>query len=228
MIPARPSGAGQRAALLALALVAALATLTVLAGRAEAAGYRYWSFWRGADGGWSYQQQGPATYVPADGSVDGWRFALSPDGGQDAARPTGGAADFAVLCADTPAKPGLKRVGVVLDFGTRTDAPSGSVPPAARTGCAQVRQQASSAEVLAALAPPLRYDTNGMLCAIAGYPAAGCGEAVSGSSGTSGSTTSGATKAPSSGPNLGLAAGGALVVLLGAGAVWQVRRRRRT
>lgn len=227
MTPARRSGAGHRAALLVLlTLVAALGTLTALAGPAEAAGYRYWSFWHGGDGSWTYQQQGPATYVPADGSVDGWRFALSPDGGQDAARPTGGsAAAFAALCAGTPAQPGLKRVGVVLDFGTRTDAPSGSVPPAARTGCAQVRPQASSAEVLAALAPPLRYDTNGMLCAIAGYPGAGCGEAVSGA----GTTSSGATGAArSSGPNLGLAAGGALIVLLGAGAVWQVRRRRRS
>lgn len=94
------------------------------------------------------------------------------------------------------------------------------MPPKARTGCAQVRTEASSAEVLAALAPPLRYDSNGMLCAIAGYPAAGCGEVAGGGS------TSGAA-AKESGPNLGLAAGGALVALLGAGAIWQVRRRRR-
>ncbi|GAB2716798.1 SCO2322 family protein [Kitasatospora kifunensis] len=221
MIGAPRSGPGRGAGLLALILLTALGTLTVLAGSAEAASYRYWSFWRGGEGGWTYQQQGPASYVPADGSVDGWRFALSPDGGQDAARPTSASATgFGALCADTPAKPGLKRVGVVLDFGTATDAPSETVPPKARTGCAQVRTEASSAEVLAALAPPLRYDSNGMLCAIAGYPAAGCGEVAGGGS------TSGAA-AKESGPNLGLAAGGALVALLGAGAIWQVRRRRR-
>ncbi|MDH6115740.1 SCO2322 family protein [Kitasatospora sp. GAS204B] len=213
----RPSWVG--AARILTAAVLALLSALALSTPAAAATYRYWSFWRGTDGSWSYQTQGPVGYLPADGSVDGWRFALSPDGGQHAARP-GGAPDFAALCANTPARPGLKRVGVVLDFGTSADASSTAVPPAARTGCAQVRPDASSAEVLATLAPPLRYDSNGVLCAIAGYPATGCGEAVT-------APTAAAPTAKSSGPDLGLTVGGALILLLGAGAWWQARRRRR-
>ncbi|MFJ2778526.1 SCO2322 family protein [Kitasatospora sp. NPDC087315] len=215
-----------------VALVAALTAgllLTLGAAPAQAAGYRYWSFWKWSGTGWAYQQQGPAVYVPPDGSVDGWRFAVSPDGGQDAARP-GTPGDFATACAGTPGQAGRKRVAVVLDFGTAADAASGETPPEPRTACAAVPTSASSAEVLAAVVPPLRYDTNGMLCAIAGYPKAGCGEQLgaahqpSGGGGSGGGSGGGGTGG--SGPELGLIAGGALVAALAAGAVRQARRRR--
>ncbi|MEE1787793.1 SCO2322 family protein [Streptomyces sp. SP17BM10] len=195
---------------------------------AEAAsGYRYWSFWKGTDGGWAYQQQGPAVHVPADGSVDGWRFAVSPDGGQNAAQPRG-AADFATLCAGTPPQQGRKRVAVVLDFGTADDGASAEQPPEQRTACATVPANATSAEVLAAAAPPLRYDTNGLLCAIAGYPKAGCADQVGTGAKSDGAKadSSAAAKDGGSGPDLGLIAGGALVAVLAAGAVRQARRRR--
>ncbi|MEV7599194.1 SCO2322 family protein [Kitasatospora sp. NPDC089797] len=225
--PADRSPGGRRPrrapAALLLPLLAALVLLTAAA-PAQAAGYRYWSFWRGADGGaWTYQQQGPAVAVPPDGSVDGWRFAVSPDGGQEAAKPRA-TAGFDEVCAATPAQDGRKRVAVVLDFGTAEDAgSSGARPPAQRTACAAVAPRATSAEVLAAVAPPLRYDTNGLLCAIAGYPAAGCGDQVD----TGAAARPAGPKGGSDGgPDLGLVAGGALVVLLAGGAVWQARRRR--
>ncbi|WP_441246330.1 SCO2322 family protein [Kitasatospora sp. McL0602] len=212
--------AAARAAAVLAPLLALLALVPAPA--AHATGYRYWSFWKGTGAGtaWAYQQQGPAGYVPPDGGTDGWRFAVSPDGGQDAARPVA-PAEFATACATTPAQPGRKRVAVVLDFGTATDAPSGEAPPAARTACAAVPAGANSAEVLAAVAPPLRYDTNGMLCAIAGYPRSGCGDTVNSAQQptTSSSSSSGI------GPTLGVIAGAALVALLGGAAVWQARRR---
>lgn len=236
---ARPGRAARRprraVAALLLPLLGAV-PLVVSAAPAQAAGYRYWSFWRGVEGGgWTYQQQGPAVAVPPDGSVDGWRFALSPDGGQNAAKPrTGGS--FAELCAGTPAQEGRKRVAVVLDFGTAEDAgtsdagPSNAGPSAAgpapeqRTACASVTPRASSAEVLAAVAPPLRYDSNGLLCAIAGYPKAGCGDQVA--AGAAQPDTGGGSADHGSGPDVGLIAGGALVAVLAGGAVWQARRRR--
>ncbi|MFI5528351.1 SCO2322 family protein [Kitasatospora sp. NPDC051853] len=215
-----------------LALLAALLLALLTAPPAHATGYRYWSFWKAAGSGWTYQQQGPAVYVPPDGAVDGWRFAVSPDGGQDAARPTG-TGDFAALCAATPAQPGRKRVAVVLDFGTAADAPSGETPPAPspRTACAAVPSAATSAEVLAAVAPPLRYDAAGILCAISGYPKAGCGDVVdaAGSASVSGDKDSGGKDSggkDSGGPALGVVAGAALVAALAGAAVWQARRRR--
>ncbi|PBC80071.1 hypothetical protein BX265_4906 [Streptomyces sp. TLI_235] len=209
----------RRTAAALLAAVPAALLVLVPAAPAQAADYRYWSFWKWSGGAWAYQQQGPAVYVPADGSVDGWRFALSPDGGRDAARP-GAAGDFAALCGATAAQQGRKRVAVVLDFGTPADAPKGAgTPPASRTACASVPAAATSAEVLAAAAPPLRYDSAGMLCAIAGYPRAGCGEAVADAPAASGSPSDG-------GGLLGPVLGGVLVLLLGTGAWWQLRRRR--
>lgn len=209
----------RRAALALSALLAALPLLT--AAPAQATGYRYWSFWEWSHGAWSYQQQGPATYRPEDGGVDGWRFAVSPDGGADAARPRT-AGDFSAICGTTSPRPGRKRVAVVLDFGTPADSASGERPPAQRTLCAQVPTSASSAEVLAATVPPLRYDSAAVLCAIAGYPAAGCGEVVSAGAASPG----GGRHGGGGGPDLGLVAGGALVVLVAAGAVVQARRRR--
>jgi len=211
---------GSRAAVTVLTALLAALLAVLVAAPAQAAGYRYWSFWKWSDGAWAYQQVGPAGFVPPDGSVDGWRFALSPDGGQQAARP-GGAADFAAACAATAPQAGRKRVAVVLDFGTAADAgtPAGTAgqPPAARTLCASVPPAATSGEVLAAVAPPLRYDSAGILCAIAGYPRTGCGEEVS--SATPAADGDG-------GPSVGLIAGTALVALLAGGAIWQARRRR--
>ncbi|MFJ1758035.1 SCO2322 family protein [Kitasatospora sp. NPDC088134] len=217
------TGPAATAAVLGLLGAVLVALLGPGAGVARAADYRYWSFWKGGADGWAYQQAAPTGNVPADGAVDGWRFVLSPDGGQHTPRPAQ-APDFAAICADTAPAAGHKRVAVVLDFGTAQDAPSGEQPPAAKALCASVPTAASSAEVLAAVAPPLRYDSSGLLCAIAGYPRAGCGEAVSGGNSSAAPGSSGGSAG--GGPTLGLVAGAGAVVLLGAGAFWQNRRRR--
>ncbi|MFF5145232.1 SCO2322 family protein [Streptomyces sp. NPDC013157] len=200
----------------ALLLLAALTLCATAAGPAAATGYRYWSFWERAGAHWTYATQGPSTAQPADGSVEGFRFAVSEDSA-DASQPRG-TADFGTICADTPAVAGRKRVGLVVDFGTTGDAPSGERPPARRTACAVVSEDATTAEALATVAKPLRYDTNALLCAIGGYPSRGCGEKVT--------ATAGAGGTPGSGPSLGPAAGVGVVVLLAAGAFWQTRRRR--
>ncbi|MGV9990146.1 SCO2322 family protein [Streptomyces sp. NPDC003374] len=230
--------------LLLSALLPAVLLVVAGAGGAEAAGYRYWSFWNLDGGHWTYATEGPSTARPSDGDVQGFRFAVSADS-QDASKPRG-TAGFAAICGKTPARHGAKRVALVLDFGTRADAPSGETPPAARTACARVPADATTAEALAAVAKPLRYDTNALLCAIAGYPAKGCGEQVTADGGgakANGGGTGGKTAAGSDGqdggskggsrsgsdgggPSLGLLAGGAVVAVVAAGAVWQARRRR--
>ncbi|MFE6621320.1 SCO2322 family protein [Streptomyces sp. NPDC057740] len=203
------------------ALPFVLAVLVVLTGpaQAHATGYRYWSFWDRDGARWTYATQGPSLARPSDGDVQGFRFAVSEDS-SDAARPRGGA-EFAVICARTPARDGTKRVALVIDFGTAPDAPSGEVPPDRRTACARVAPEATTAEALASVAKPLRYDTNALLCAISGYPAKGCGEQVAG-----GEQKDKAPDASGGGPSLGLVAGIAVVAVLGAAGVWQVRRRR--
>lgn len=229
-----PAVARLRNPLVALlaALVAASAVL-LGAGSAEAAGYRYWSFWEGNGKNWEYATQGPSLLRPDDGAVQGFRFAVSEDSG-DAAQPRR-APDFGAICAGTPAKDGQKRVALVIDPGTAADAPDGEKPPAPRTACARVAPDASSAEALAAVAKPLRYDSSAMLCAISGYPKSGCGEQVSGEDGSAKqtpSTTASGRAADEAdgdgggGPSVGLLVGIGAVLLLGVAAVVQARRRR--
>ncbi|MFD5374417.1 SCO2322 family protein [Streptomyces griseoincarnatus] len=215
---------------LTVLFLAGLLPLLAGAGQAQAAGYRYWSFWERDGSAWTYATVGPSLSRPADGAVQGFRFSVSEDSG-DAAKPRG-TADFDTICAKTPAEDGTKRVALVIDFGTPADAPSGAKPPAGRTACAQVAEDATTAEALASVAKPLRYDSNALLCAIAGYPAKGCGEQVATGGKESASTGAAETAEEASaqddggsGPSVGLIAGGAVVVVLGAAAVWQVRRR---
>ncbi|MGA5551866.1 SCO2322 family protein [Streptomyces pseudogriseolus] len=219
----------------AVLFLAALLAVPAGAGQAGAAGYRYWSFWERDGSAWTYATVGPSLARPADGDVQGFRFSVSEDSG-DAAKPRG-TADFDAICADTPAKDGTKRVALVLDFGTPADAPSGERPPAGRTACARVAEDATTAEALASVAKPLRYDSNALLCAIAGYPAKGCGEQVAtggrtpdgqtaaSGTGRTGTERTGAQDDGGSGPSLGLIGGAAVIVVLGAAAVRQVRRR---
>ncbi|MER7400315.1 SCO2322 family protein [Streptomyces sp. NPDC000151] len=214
---------------------------------AHAEEYRYWSFWTAdaaahGGGGWTYATEGPSTARPADGGVAGFRFTVSADSAR-ATKPRA-AADFDAVCGGTKAADGRKRVAVVLDFGTAADAPKGENPPAARTECARVPEDASAGDALAAVAAPLRYDSSALLCAIAGYPEKGCAEQAGGSSKGSGeSTGSTGSAAPdggasgsgasgsgehtgAGGPSAGLMGGIAAVAVLGAAAVWQARRRR--
>ncbi|MEU9780527.1 SCO2322 family protein [Streptomyces phaeochromogenes] len=222
---------------LVLPVLCLLLAVLGTAGQAQAVGYRYWSFWdrnSTADTAdtWVYATQGPSTARPSDGDVQGFRFSVSEDS-KDSAKPRG-AADFATICAKTPAREGSKRVGLVLDFGTSADAPSGSTPPRPRTACARVDDDATTADALAAVAKPLRYDTNALLCAIAGYPTTGCGEPVADDRPkTSTSPGEEAESKPADGngdgdggPSVGLLAGIAAVAAVGAAATWQARRRR--
>ncbi|MFH8463335.1 SCO2322 family protein [Streptomyces sp. NPDC017991] len=230
-----------RPALLALLVLGLLLAVLGTAGQAQAVGYRYWSFWdRDSTGGtWVYATQGPSTARPSDGDVQGFRFSVSEDT-KHSAKPRG-ESGFAAICAKTPAREGAKRVALVLDFGTAGDAPAGSTPPdpSPRTACARVDEDATTADALAAVAKPLRYDTNALLCAIAGYPRTGCGEAVPDGAGSDANPTASPSPRGASepgngdgggdedgGPSVGLVAGIAAVAVLGAAATWQARRRR--
>ncbi|WP_443051531.1 SCO2322 family protein [Streptomyces sp. NBC_00234] len=222
---------GRTGAAVLLLLVGGL--LAVLgAGSAQAAGYRYWSFWESDGTSWTYATQGPSLIRPDDGAVEGFRFSVSEDS-QDSAQPRR-APDFEEICAGTPAKDGTKRVGVVIDPGTAADAPDGETPPALRAVCAQVEPDASAAEALASVATPLRYSSDAMLCAISGYPVSGCGDQVSddtsepgdGSPAASAPATGDTGADGGSGPSAGVLVGLGAVLLLGIAAVLQARRRR--
>ncbi|MFD8123562.1 SCO2322 family protein [Streptomyces albidoflavus] len=218
------------------ALLLGLLLAVLVTTPAQAAGYRYWSFWEREGTTWNYAAQGPAQLRPEDGSVQGFRFAVSAEA-DDAAAPRPKAA-FAEICEDSEERDGRKRIALVLDFGTAADAPEGERPPKPRTACASVAEDASTADALAAVAPPLRYDSSAMLCAIDGYPRTGCGEQVSGSGEPSADASSeaaspgteesdsGSASGGGDGPSAGLLVGVGAVAVLGVAALWQSRRRR--
>lgn len=165
-------------------------------GTAEAASYRYWTYWTAATGEWTFGTAGPAASVPVDGSVEGWRFAVTGETGQAMPR-LDPATARAQLCAGiTRANPDDKLVAVVVDSGVAQDAPAGQTPPEQFGTCVSVPADATGADVLRAAKFPLRFNNNGLLCAIAGYPTGECAPVVADVAAPSASDTS-ASKTPS-------------------------------
>lgn len=163
-----------------IAIFAAFAGLlgTVLvAGPAKADLYRYWSVWQSPAGSWTFVEAAPDSLVPANGEVMGWRYAV---GGVDAStmRPPRALPSFAEVCGGEQAPGGEKQVAVVIDPGTTADAPAGETPATPLVTCATVPESATAVQTLQAVA-----DTRvegGLVCAVLGYPTAGCGDTVAG------------------------------------------------
>lgn len=188
---------------------------------AHGAEYRYWSYWQLDGDAWTYATTGPASNRPADGDVEGWRFTAGRE--RDAAKPRT-LPDFERVCAGSKIRDGYKRVALVLDYGTAKDAPAGDSLPRRKpvTSCIVAQDDATSLDVLNRHART-RSATNGLLCAIDGYPASGCAAAANttasspragsssaepgGGSGRGGASTAVAVLA-------GLAIGGALVAAM--------------
>jgi LPXTG-motif cell wall-anchored protein len=165
-----------------MATAAALTLLAVVIGgvgapgTAQAASYRYWSFWIGAGDGWTYASVGAGSTRPADGSVQGWRFAISA-GANSSTIPPRAAASFDAICGTQEAAEGRKRVALVIDFGTTDDAPDGENPPRgiARV-CVEAPMSATGAAVLAQAFAVRSKD--GLVCGIDGYPRTECAALV--------------------------------------------------
>lgn len=149
-----------------------LSTIALTPAPAHATAYRFWSYWTGGLQ-WTYSSKGPAFRVPPNDSVEGWRFAVTPESGS-ASTPPGTASDYAVLCPGRQAAPsGQKRVAVVVDFGAAGIAPSGDTPPADIVECVTAPVNATGLQVLQQVAK-LRFHTSGLICGIAGYPTSEC------------------------------------------------------
>jgi len=162
--------------LLRAAVIAILVTMAFggVAAPAQAASYRYWGYFHLIKGAWAFAPAGPAQTTPADGTVDGWRFAVAD---QSSIRTPRAKPTFEALCAGTAVKAGTKRVGLVIDYGRPADSADGATPPAAQATCVTVPVKATGSDVLVAGGATLRLD-KGMTCGIDGWPATGCGDPV--------------------------------------------------
>ncbi len=246
---APPTGTNPRRRLLTLLTTALTAVFLIglSSAPANAAAYRFWSYWQGASGEWVMAQTGPADSMLVDQDVQGWRFAISTESISQA---PDNAPQFAALCpglAAGPAPDGQLRVAVVLDPGFAADAPSGETPPADMVSCVTVPDGSTGAQALAAAATV--NDSGGMVCSINGYPANECSAEVSDAdasaaaeaaatespnpaviAGPSASATDGAATDSStdSSPMAFLAGAALLAALLGAAfAIPALRRRQR-
>ncbi len=164
----------RRSGSILLVSVLAALFLSLLSGPAEAASFRYWGYYTWTDGAWAFATKGPDQTAPADGAVEGWRFAVTTESGSPRVPRADG--DFDAICASTEPAAGKKRIAVVIDGGLADDAPEGATPPEPRGACASVDESASGAEVLAAVAT-VRVEKE-LVCGIDAYPAQGCGEPV--------------------------------------------------
>lgn len=161
----------------AIAILVGAAALTMFAvaldaDPAHASAYRYWTYWQATEGGaWTFGQQGPGTAVPQDGDVEGWSFRVSAEGGSQEASPSS-APDFAELCGSIQGGEGTKRVGLIIDPGPASIAPSGEVPIEAVATCVTAEVDATGYDVLRSVVE-VRTD-NGLICALGGYPEKEC------------------------------------------------------
>lgn len=158
-----------------LGTVLALALGLLTAAPASAATYQYWGYYQLTGGAWSFSQKGPAETKPADGSVEGWRWAITEESGTPPRTPRV-TPTFDAVCGSAAVESGKKRVGVVLDYGRDVDG-DGTKPPDPVAECAVVPTAATGAEVLAAVAT-VRTGDAGLVCGIDNYPATGCGGTV--------------------------------------------------
>ncbi|MGH1552802.1 SCO2322 family protein [Streptomyces sp. L7] len=137
---------------------------------------RYWSFWDRTGTHWTYATQGPSTARPADGDIQGFRFAVSEDSAdaKPRARPP-----TSRPSAPTPRPWKGKSASPSSSTSVRRPTPRPTKPhPPPAPPAPTVSPDATTAEALASVAKPLRYDTNALLCAIGGYPEQGCGEQI--------------------------------------------------
>lgn len=141
--------------------------LVVALPHANAAEYSYWSYWHGKDGKWASSNEG-ASFIPADGTVEGWRYVKTAD--TDPAPEPRLAADFAEICANFAPKAGMKRVGIVLDYGTV--AGSGGETEQPVSSCVQVSQDADGFAILNFFSS-IGVD-KGMVCSVDSVPTGGC------------------------------------------------------
>jgi hypothetical protein len=160
-------------ALAAFIGIAILAMTSIApAARAEAA-YRYWTYWQGNAGSWQFATQGSATSNPADGAVEGWRFAISGASGSLDSQPSlDPATAFADLCGSTPPISGKKRVALIVDPGYASEAPDGEKPTTALSTCVVADADASGYDILRSQLS-VRVE-GGLVCGIGGYPAFEC------------------------------------------------------
>ncbi|MFZ9701817.1 MAG: SCO2322 family protein [Candidatus Nanopelagicales bacterium] len=159
----------------ALVFIATLFSSLISVTSANAADYRYWTFWVTTSDQWSFANEGAGTLKATDQMVTGWKFAVT---GADNGTPPNQSAVFSELCPDTSEQAGVLRVAVVVDFNDASVAPEGETPPSeSLINCVTVNDGQTAADALNAAGLDVRAN-DGFVCGINGYPKEECGVEV--------------------------------------------------
>ena len=157
---------------IAIIFIASIFTSLFSITPANAADYRYWTFWVTTNDSWSFANEGAGTLKATDQMVIGYKFAIT---GSDNGLPPTESAVFAELCPDTSEQAGTLRVAVVVDFNDQAIAPEGETPPSANVvKCVTVTEGKTAADALNAADLDVRAK-DGFVCGINGYPKEECG-----------------------------------------------------
>ena len=157
---------------IAVIFVASIFTSLFSITPANAADYRYWTFWVTTNDSWSFATEGAGTLKATDQMVTGFKFAIT---GADNGLPPTESAVFAELCPDTSEQAGALRVAVVVEYNEQSIAPEGETPPSANVvSCVTVNEGQTAADALSAANLDVRAK-DGMICGISGYPKEECG-----------------------------------------------------
>ncbi|CAN2200705.1 hypothetical protein MCEMRE203_00750 [Candidatus Nanopelagicaceae bacterium] len=163
-------------ATIAFTVIATLLSSQLLAiSSASAAdkGWRYWGYFQAAPDStqWTAAMTGPTVDIK-DGAVEGWSFVFSSD--DLPSKAPSAKTNFASICGKTKAKAGMKRIGLVIDFGGASYAPKGEKPKKLISTCVTTALDSQGIDVLGQ-ALKVRSDGSGLICGLNGYPKKECG-----------------------------------------------------
>jgi hypothetical protein len=167
----------KKATLIAAVLAALLSQSLIAPAQAASKGWRYWGYYQAAakSNTWKAAMTGPTVDI-TDGSVEGWIFTFSND--DIPSTPPSVKPNFATICGKTKAEKGLKRIGLVIDFGNQAYAPKGEKVKKTIVKCVLTAKESQGIDVLAQ-AIDVRSADSGLICGFNGYPAKECGVEIS-------------------------------------------------
>lgn len=114
---------------------------------------------------------GPTVDI-ADGSVEGWIFTFSSTDIPSTAPSVN--PDFETICGGTQAVEGMKRIGLVVDFGNPAISPEDEIAPSTITRCVLTDMKSQGIDVLGEELE-IRSDSSGLICGINSFPSRECG-----------------------------------------------------
>ena len=141
--------------------------------QAASKGWRYWGYFQAAPGAhkWTAAMTGPTVDI-SDGAFEGWSFVFSSDDVPSLSPAV--APDFAKICSGVKSDKDTKRIGVVIEFGSKAWAPKGETPRKTITTCVRTAKTSQGIDVLAQVTK-IRAASSGLICGLGGYPAKECG-----------------------------------------------------